>query len=752
MKTILPFWIALLCLGGTTASAQKQFHNGKDYVKFTEDTTTVLVHLKPYIFKDNFINAHKDNYDLKHSNGDILALKVPATTTSKAYTQQLAEDPNIDFSYHALYNNNVPIILTGDIMLELKYGETIEETLKAAGLTGKITERENPTTTLEKAKGQVLPDSVRPMQIFITSKEEAFEVSNRIYETGKVRYAHPDFYVTVQTTLLNTSDPMYMSKLIETVPVLKTHLLFFNPPPTPPNDPLYFVQFNMAPLGNIDSAWLWYDWAKATYPSNQGIVILDDGLDLGANKHPDLNAVAGYNSANPSGGGIPLFTSDYHGTVCASLAASIRNNGICIAGIASGATVKSVNIINLSLAQIVSNLHWAWFSSGYRVLSNSWTFTTLTSVPAVTSEITNGMYYGSAAGDGCIWVFSSGDNTGTAVGYPNNVPGVYTVGAIASGTGPRDSYSNYGPEIEISATVVPAGLPGADRIGSLGQNSTDQISSFAGTSAACPQVAGVAQILANVMPTATGNQIQSALNQGAVDVTSTGIGFDYETGYGQVNVYRSVACLINIVAKIKALPITSPLFCDFEMDVPDPWSPAVGPYAYNWSVDTNYAKISMLAGFPNKRRIRVTKVGPINSFLTLTCSFGPVANIPIVKTYNINITAGGISRVAKDTTTGLKTMYVPTQIMTTTNKLHIVAGPVPAHNTLTVSLEDDKHQKVSIDRIDLFNLTQTRSVFTQKCPTHTQIQTLSVSGYSQGVYLLTLYSGNERVTKTINIF
>jgi subtilisin family serine protease len=755
MKTILSVWFALLCLIGITANAQKQFHNGNGFAKFTEDTTIILVHLKPYIVKSNFINAHKTTYDPLHTNADVTALTVLSTLSRKTFIEQLEADESIDFVYHALWNNGIPAIPTGAVLVELKYGETIEETLKAAGLTGQLQEKENPITNLERASGKILPDSVRPMQIFITTKDLVFDISNKLFETGKVRYAQPDFYIPIKGSGIDVFDPLYTSKLVETVPILKTHLLFRVPPPAAPNDPGYSFQTNLADMGQLDSAWLWHDWAKATYPTNQGIIICDDGLDSGTLKQPDLNRVAGYTIQNVAGGGIPTYTSDYHGTACAGIAAAIRNNSYLIAGIASGANVKSVNVINIggiTVSQVASNLHWAWASGAYRVISNSWTYGSISPLPAITTEIDNGMAYGSAAGDGSLFVFSTGNNSGGPIGFPNNISGVFTVGA-ASSLGVRNSYSNYGPEIEAVATVPAAGVVTIDRIGALGATSNDQYNSFAGTSAACPQAAGAAQILANVVPTATGNQLYMAMISGATDVYTAG--FDYETGFGRINVYKSLAKLLNTTAVITPLPIVSPLYRDFEMTVADPWSTIIGPYLYNWSVDPTKATISILPGYANKKRVRVTKVPGALGIPQLFCNFGPIAGIWISKYYYLILNASGISRVIPgDSTIELKNIRSQQLTkLTESTVINIIAGPVPAHNTLMVSLEDDDHSKNAISRIEINSLeTLGTRVFVRNYPSQTYNPSITVAGIKPGVYVLSVYSGDRKATKKIMIF
>lgn len=144
---------------------------------------------------------------------------------------------------------------------------------------------------------------------------------------------------------------------------------------------------------------------------------------------------------------------------------------------------------------------------------------------------------------GAVVVFSSGNanNSWSGVQFPAKLPGVITVGAI-NNQGNIWSYSSRGSELEL---VAPSGdinnfgdVRTTDRMGSNGGSSGDYIDTFGGTSAAAPQVTGVAALMLSVNPTLTETAVRNILNQTATDMGTPG--FDNTYGYGRVNAEAAV--------------------------------------------------------------------------------------------------------------------------------------------------------------------------------------------------------------------
>ncbi|MBO4315164.1 MAG: S8 family serine peptidase, partial [Prevotella sp.] len=122
------------------------------------------------------------------------------------------------------------------------------------------------------------------------------------------------------------------------------------------------------------------------------------------------------------------------------------------------------------------------------------------------------------------------------------------------------NYSQRGAELDL---VAPSGdgnsnsdIVTTDRMGTLGYNpaetygydlaNTNYTQRFGGTSAACPQVAGVAALMLSVRPDLTEAEVRTALQQTARDLGATG--FDTTYGYGLVDAYAAVSSVAPYIA------------------------------------------------------------------------------------------------------------------------------------------------------------------------------------------------------------
>lgn len=80
----------------------------------------------------------------------------------------------------------------------------------------------------------------------------------------------------------------------------------------------------------------------------------------------------------------------------------------------------------------------------------------------------------------------------------------------------------------------------------LHTHSSNYLSTFSGTSAACPQVSGVAALMLSVNPNLTEVQVRTILQQTAVNMGSPG--FDNTFGYGRVSALRAVEAALPIIS------------------------------------------------------------------------------------------------------------------------------------------------------------------------------------------------------------
>jgi hypothetical protein len=131
---------------------------------------------------------------------------------------------------------------------------------------------------------------------------------------------------------------------------------------------------------------------------------------------------------------------------------------------------------------------------------------------------------------GVVVAISSG-NDGANVPYvPGSLPHTLTVGAgDLSG---RSGFSNLGPWLDVVSPGQSLMPPMPASICDTGYGPAN------GTSFSAPGVAGAAAIVQARKPGYTAGQVMDALRQNAADVGS--VGYDFDTGYGLVNVEKTV--------------------------------------------------------------------------------------------------------------------------------------------------------------------------------------------------------------------
>jgi subtilisin family serine protease len=123
------------------------------------------------------------------------------------------------------------------------------------------------------------------------------------------------------------------------------------------------------------------------------------------------------------------------------------------------------------------------------------------------------------------------------------IPGLITVGAT-NAFDEAAPYSNQGTPMDVMA---PAGTLTTDVRGEDGFDPGDYTSLFSGTSSACPVAAGVAGLLASLLPSARGEDIAAALIDSARPAPYAmpdAQGHDLTYGYGIVDPLRAMEQLV----------------------------------------------------------------------------------------------------------------------------------------------------------------------------------------------------------------
>jgi subtilisin family serine protease len=363
------------------------------------------------------------------------------------------------------------------------------------------------------------------------------------------------------------------------------------------NDPLFERQWSIKNTGsvlqgngtlgadmNVDSAW------TVTTGNNIKIAILDSGVDT---LHEDLvaNILSGFDgfandSVDTKGYPTPNFSSDGHGTACAGIAAAVGDNNIGVAGVAYSSKIVPIRIFyyqdyggnigvqpTTSTDALVSGSAYAWRVANSDVMSTSaglnpiFIFFLGIDTEIVDDEI-NDAFNNGRAGKGVPMFFSAGNDDIDDVLWPAYLSNTIAVGASSmcdERKSPDDcSSETWGSTFGTHLDFVAPGtlIASTDITGSLGYSANNYTFSFNGTSAACPNAAGVGALVLSVKPNLHARDVKSILNLTAVKVPD----YDYnetlehgtwneEVGYGRIDAYKAVVLAQNYESTVSILEV-----------------------------------------------------------------------------------------------------------------------------------------------------------------------------------------------------
>ncbi len=313
-----------------------------------------------------------------------------------------------------------------------------------------------------------------------------------------------------------------------------------------PNDPLFSQQWNLGITG-VPDAW------RFTTGNNKVLIGIEDtglGTDSSGKINPDLRSTifAGNNYLDES-------SSFSHGTQVQGVIAAASNNGTGISGINWNSDVFNIDVVggdtgDYDLAGATQLLINQANSKGQRLVVNLSLAGGDTS--AFDQLIANNQ-------DKALFVFASGNGDSSSLSSPANLASTYSnviaVGAVwgtqdyygnATTPGTRISYpnwwgSNYGTGLTLvapsefitttathTATSTPYNFGYGGNYGNI----------FNGTSAAVPNVTGIASLVWSVDPNLTATQVKAVLSETAFDLGTPG--YDTTYGYGIVNADTAV--------------------------------------------------------------------------------------------------------------------------------------------------------------------------------------------------------------------
>ncbi len=272
-----------------------------------------------------------------------------------------------------------------------------------------------------------------------------------------------------------------------------------------PNDPDYGKQWNLRSI-NIEPAW------DSTRGNGTVVAVIDTGIT----RVPDLELtgfVEGYDFVNDR---VEATDDNGHGTHVAGTIAQSTNNGKGVAGIAHGANLMPLKVLNANgsgtVADIAEAIKFA-ADNGAHIINMS------LGGGGESQLLQKAIEY--AHQKGVLVVAAAGNEGRNAVSYPARYRHVVGVAALDP-AGSKTPYSNYGAGIDLSA---PGGLKnGDDPAGGILQNTidparlgTDIYASLEGTSMAAPHVAGVAALV-RASGVTDPDQIEQVLKESAIAI------------------------------------------------------------------------------------------------------------------------------------------------------------------------------------------------------------------------------------------
>lgn len=364
-----------------------------------------------------------------------------------------------------------------------------------------------------------IDSSKRTIEFDLIEDDSLFSIANYLFENNLAIYAHPDFVGKIE----------FMG-----------------------TDPLYSTQFylnNTSQTGGTDNIDINAPeaWQITTGSSDIIVAVIDEGVE----EHEDFSGrvLSGYSAGSSTGNGLPTSNGAGHGVACAGIIAASHNNDKGIKGICPNCKILPVNIFTTnSTSEIAASIKWAWETGNADVLSNSWGYSGSCSIyhDDIAFAISEARSKG-RNNKGSVVVFSTGNSNQSlqCVKFPSKVSGVLSVGAIDK-NGNIWNYSDRGPELDLVAPSGNTNLLGdiqtTDRMGSNGYETGNYTPRFGGTSASCPQVAGVAALVFSVKNCLFGYEVEQILKNTARKISgfTYNSGFSNDVGYGLVDAGAAV--------------------------------------------------------------------------------------------------------------------------------------------------------------------------------------------------------------------
>ena len=397
-------------------------------------------------------------------------------------------------------------------------------------------------------------------------------------------------------------------------------------------------------------------------------------LDTGIQSHPDLPALPGSwankgwdfvdkdnNPTDPGdvcvSGGV-TYPSSWHGTHVAGTIAATTNNGIGIAGIASGAELVYGRVLGECggyLTDIADAIRWsaglAVTGSTIPVLSPAAKVVNLSLGGSGTCDSYMQKAITAARNAGTTVVVAAGNDGSNASDFtPGNCTGVITVGATGL-TGKRSWYSNYGSTVEISAPggdsdVTSETYANGEIISTLNTGTSVPVAPsyewYQGTSMAAPHVTAVVALMLSRKPSLTPAQIETAIRSSATPFPADGsanacLNSGVVCGSGILNAKAAINAVVPALANAGTLTgpasgVTGAASSTFSVAPNSFYTGTISVAVSGGGLNTTISKTFSNSYVPQTFTITPTTTGQV----TLTTTSSPALTNPARITYNSN--------------------------------------------------------------------------------------------------------------------
>lgn len=281
-----------------------------------------------------------------------------------------------------------------------------------------------------------------------------------------------------------------------------------------------FVQYHLNEL-DVESAW------EISTGENVKVAIIDTGVDIDHKELADGISENSYNSYTQVVGLDAVDDDHGHGTHVSGIIAATMNDYSGVYGVAPNVELLIIKADrpsdnNFELASLLRAINYA-VDQGADVINMSLGSSYL--YGALEIEQTT---ISSAVEAGVTIICAAGNDAYEHAGYPAAYEDTIAVSALNQGYEFASSYSNYGPEIDISAQGT----------GIYSTTLDNGYTSLSGTSMACPVVSGLVALIKSIHPDYSPEQIKQTLYDTAREAGD--LGWDQYYGYGAINAYSAV--------------------------------------------------------------------------------------------------------------------------------------------------------------------------------------------------------------------